>query len=423
MTERLYITSPEPMNIMGLILFGASTKRDDANTIGQFGTGLKYTIATLLREEIKFEVTINNAEVRIETDTVSLGDSTFEQIYIDGHRTSLTTSLGMNWTPKECLREIVTNAMDIGNHTIEVMDAPPVNVPGTMFSIDINDQVKDFIDGFSEMFISGDREPLFITTAGSVYEKVDTSPQDAVYTKGVHCVSMPGRTSVFDYDCNHLELSELRLAKSNYDAIASVRAVLAACHEPKIMKRILLSTVNINSIEAEAISDLKYGFDNVSGLTKFAKENLVVKEEDLKRLTAEEQTHAIVVSEKAFSGIEAKCVSRRQPLFVTNKEPEYTPNQTADGGLLAHVCQRFKVAGINLEPESIIVADFLKDDVLSMLAEDTRDIVVSTKVLHDAQLLAAIIAEQYIIKMHSVESTSRPFQDQAMKLIALLILK
>ena len=47
------ITSKGEIDERAFSLLGASSKRDDNTKIGMFGSGLKYSLAYLLRKEIK----------------------------------------------------------------------------------------------------------------------------------------------------------------------------------------------------------------------------------------------------------------------------------------------------------------------------------------------------------------------------------
>ena len=94
-------------------LIGASTKRDDKTKIGFFGSGLKYSIAYMIRKEIEFKIFSGLNEVLFTTKPEKLKDQVFERICINGTPTSYTTTMGPTW--KEdwfVLREIYCNALD-----------------------------------------------------------------------------------------------------------------------------------------------------------------------------------------------------------------------------------------------------------------------------------------------------------------------
>lgn len=412
------IASTESMNVMGLVLFGASTKRSDNNSIGQFGTGLKYSIATLLRNKIDFQIYIDGKEIKIITKTVSLGDQEFEQIWIDGQQTSLTTELGMHWETRHCLREVITNAMDAKERIVTVDASPGVISKGTQFVFDINDEIQKFIDDYDMLFIE-DRLPVFECSMGQIYEKIKASPGDGIYTKHVLCVDMPNRTTVFDYNHHNIKLSELRLAESNYEALSSIRALIGACTNKDVMRRILIAAADKESLESEMLNDLKYGYDNVTGLKSFCKDNLVVPIDEVDRLTEKERENAIFVSEEAYSGLKHKCTGMQLPLCMTKEKDELTVITNYDDTVLIRCLQMLGESGIHLTKYDFAIARFANADVQGCFHKGK--IYLSVEVLHIEHELLGTIVEEYIHRTHMVSDFTREFQNKAMDLIARII--
>lgn len=94
-------------------LIGASTKRGDAGKIGFFGSGLKYSIAYMMRNSIDFKIYSGETELRFTTIPETLKDKTFDRICINGKATSYTVTMGPTWTEDWfVLREIYCNAID-----------------------------------------------------------------------------------------------------------------------------------------------------------------------------------------------------------------------------------------------------------------------------------------------------------------------
>ena len=97
-----------------ILLIGASTKRGDDTKIGFFGSGLKYSMATLLRNGIPFKMFSGTKEIKITTKKVKLREQEFRQIVINGKPTSMTLEMGIDWQPWFAVREILCNAIDEG---------------------------------------------------------------------------------------------------------------------------------------------------------------------------------------------------------------------------------------------------------------------------------------------------------------------
>lgn len=61
-------------------LMGGTTKKGDKFKIGQFGTGLKYSLAFLIRNNISFKIFVGNREVDITSKKEYISDQNFDII-------------------------------------------------------------------------------------------------------------------------------------------------------------------------------------------------------------------------------------------------------------------------------------------------------------------------------------------------------
>jgi len=105
------------------ITFGASSKEKDSKKIGYFGSGGKYALSCLLREEIKFFITTGNNLIILKTKDKTLkaangGDVNIETIValinqkeVDLH--GFSSGFGKHsWDLKKAIHELVSNAID-----------------------------------------------------------------------------------------------------------------------------------------------------------------------------------------------------------------------------------------------------------------------------------------------------------------------
>lgn len=107
----IYFANMEAIDLSAIAVMGVSVKTGD-NPIGYFGTGLKFSIATLLRtghqvmlirDGVTIPFTVENQIIRGESfDVVKMGDQLL----------GFTTKLGRNWEPWQAYRELVCNCMD-----------------------------------------------------------------------------------------------------------------------------------------------------------------------------------------------------------------------------------------------------------------------------------------------------------------------
>src|SRR5690606_33754203 len=129
--------------------------------IGQWGSGLKYSIAYLLKNNIMFKVFIGTKEVKITTEVESISGQDFEIIYVDGEKTSLTIKMGgQDWKPWTIIRELWCNALDQGGESRDVTTEPSGEENKTSFFVQITPDFQNVIDNWSSYFIHG-VTPLF----------------------------------------------------------------------------------------------------------------------------------------------------------------------------------------------------------------------------------------------------------------------
>ena len=153
----IYFYTESEIPLEALRLMGASTKGDDDTKIGFFGTGFKYAIATLLRENISFGVRINGVDVSINTRITTMRDMEFEEIYIDNMPTSYTTRVGVDWEVWHAVREIWQNTVDENGSIVRNAITVP-EYDGSFFWIDeeSNEEMQNVVREWDNYFRSTD---------------------------------------------------------------------------------------------------------------------------------------------------------------------------------------------------------------------------------------------------------------------------
>lgn len=206
-------------------LIGASSKRNDTTKIGFFGSGLKYGMAFLLRENINFKIFSGANEVQVTTKSVNHRDQEFQVIQINGEDTSMTTEMGPKWTHWGAVREIYCNAVDEGEEAIVIVDENEVKAePGrTIFYVELTSELTQIVDNWNNYF-SKDRTDIvykkeFGRAAGTLFWSNPTNDQNdfVVYRKGIQCHMSPKKPSCFHYDFPWIEINESREISSFYN--------------------------------------------------------------------------------------------------------------------------------------------------------------------------------------------------------------
>lgn len=177
------ITNKGLIDPLAFELIGASTKRDDEQTIGFFGSGVKYAIAGLLKRGIPFQVWRGTEPIEFTTEKVVMRDTEFDRILIDGKPTSMTTSMGPKWELWMLVRELYANAIDEGGEMAVTDDYSQfIREDHTTFIFPDRVRLQEVI-GQQEFLFARNREIIYEDERIRVYEDVGRA---GYYVKGIY---------------------------------------------------------------------------------------------------------------------------------------------------------------------------------------------------------------------------------------------
>lgn len=194
------------LDVRLVYLMGGTTKANDQYKIGQFGTGLKYTLAYMLRNNIDFKMFIDGKEVGIQTKTETIRDTDFNIIYINGEKSSITTNMGMDWKAWMIMRELWCNALDEEDPSIELVDEVAPTGGTTEYYIQCVADIAQVWEDWDKYFISKDKM-IMDHEKFSIYEGGSSL---RLYKNGVLVKEMKDQRAVFSYDLKTAYLNELR---------------------------------------------------------------------------------------------------------------------------------------------------------------------------------------------------------------------
>lgn len=204
----LKIQNDGVLDIRLIALMGGTTKANDVFKIGQWGSGLKYTLAYLLKNNIDFKIFAGEDEVLIGTETEVIREEAFEIITINGQRTSVTVNMGGNaWESWTVIREIWCNALDEGGAVKETTTETTGVAGTTTFYIQLTESIRAVVMDWSKYFIH-DHEALFESDTYRVYPGGDHL---RFYKQGVLIYEgKQDRKALFAYDIRNADINELR---------------------------------------------------------------------------------------------------------------------------------------------------------------------------------------------------------------------
>lgn len=205
---------------LALTLMGASTKRDEADKVGMFGTGWKNAVSILLRNNIGIEMFFGLKRISAKTKPVTFRDKNFKQIVfdIDGREveTGFTTDMGLRWETAGALREIVSNALDEQGGICAAWDDELAGITGrTRVFVEMTDDVKKFHALVGKHFLKlRESKPIYSFDGGKIWPKFD-SEGTRIYRRGV-LVFESAKMSAYDYEFDRIDITEERKS-SDFD--------------------------------------------------------------------------------------------------------------------------------------------------------------------------------------------------------------
>jgi len=340
-------------------LIGASTKRNDKGKIGFFGSGLKYSIAYMLRNNIDFKIYSGLNELKFTTTPESFRGQTFDRICIDGRPTSYTVTMGPTWTKDWfVLREIYCNALDEGSFDMVKSTEHIAPIAGmTRIYIGITEALNNVIENWDAYF-SSDRMPIlkesniytsFLSAEVSrqdvlIYEKTN----GVIYRKGIR-VGVNSRI-IYDYGFEHIEINEDRTAKN--------LIALSYCFE-----RLMARVPSIDYV----LSVLHTGADEIPCDEYIALESFDPNITISNKWVDISKDYMLVVREKTGKYIEE--------IEKTKKETLLVPQQFAKHLVKQHPAA--KVLGIGRAIDNVSMTDIIATNKMVYLLNETLAVLKS----------------------------------------------
>ncbi len=208
-----------------MYFLGGSPKSGDNTKIGMFGSGWKYALAWLIRNDIKIEVWAGTTEIKIGYVLRPYHNEMRRMITIGDKETSITDEFGPKWTGWMAMREIISNAIDEGSYLFSTDGDVQAKEGYTTIHIEVSDKLKDVANNFDDYFTFNRKDGVTVTTMrygltlADVYIKNTPSPMN-IYRKGIKCFnnregSSQYESTFIDMDFYKLEINESRLAEEH----------------------------------------------------------------------------------------------------------------------------------------------------------------------------------------------------------------
>lgn len=405
------------MDINSLILLGASTKRGDTKKIGMFGSGNKYALAYLLKNNYEIQIYSGLTPINITLREEILGDNKFDAININGKQTSITTEFGKDWKLWQSIREIYCNAIDEGLHKMEYVFKAEPKENETHFYIKSRNEIISFVSEFDNYF-SENKKVVFSGEMGKILEK-GTNPKLCLYRKGIKCFEA-NVNSIYDYDLNEITIDENRLVRYSFEVSSLIWNLIYSCDNKEVIKNILFQCG-----DSQFVEHIQGDYSSVSS-SYMSKEYVEVLNELTIApcglsglLSTEELGNTTILPNKIFQ--QAKSILTNDNLatkFKVYKNGFYVeliPSPLAES-TMKEACLFFKECYQDVLSYPIKLARFEDKKVLGF-ADQQNNIIFISEICVDSGVQSVIetMIEEYIHLKYSVKDETRSFQDAAIK--------
>lgn len=238
--------NPGLIDLRAVQTMGLNAKEHDG-AIGQFGTGLKYAIAVLLRENNKISIFRGLDEYKFTSEEEEFRGKKFQFVYMTlmtenspayGVKTQLgfTTDLGKNWKTWQAIRELESNCRDEQGHSF---NSNEYNIADGKTSIVVcGTTAEDTYSTINDIFIQG--KPLWEDNRLAIYSLEHAGQSEWFYYRGVRCSKLENPTMYrYNLKCA-MELTEDRTFQHGWLAQNRiVDYILTECNNEEILFKIL----------------------------------------------------------------------------------------------------------------------------------------------------------------------------------------
>lgn len=225
------------LDIRAIKTFGVSSKEDKSTAIGYFGTGLKYAIAILLRNNHKVAIVTGHERYEFDTVQSTIRNDTFDIVTMNGEELGFTTELGKDWELWMAFRELYSNALDEHGKVYRA-DMAELDADNTYVMV----QGVDFDEVFDKrhLYFLCEANPHRVASNATV-EVYDRSRQaeSTIFYKGI-AASNTKVPAMYDYNfLKGVTLSEDRMIKSQWDVTWNIPGVVLQSQDKAFIKKMV----------------------------------------------------------------------------------------------------------------------------------------------------------------------------------------
>lgn len=215
--------------------FGINVKECD-NPIGQFGTGLKYAIAVLLRHGINVEMFIDGGRYKFQERHEPVRGKEFGFVYMNDEKLAFTTDLGKHWELWMAFRELYSNTIDEGGFC-DIMEDWNIEPSWgqTMFCIESEE--------FAE--IAREKGKIFLESEEPVIKhrnlEIHAGASNVAFNKGIRVAEFE-KPAMNTYNLQYATLTEDRTLYGTHQVMDPLLECTVQSDDPGFIEKILTAS-------------------------------------------------------------------------------------------------------------------------------------------------------------------------------------
>ncbi len=376
--------NPGIIDSRAITVAGINVKDESRQTIGFFGTGLKYAIAVLLRHGQGVTIHAGRQIYCFTAKPIQVREKDFQIICMNGQELGFTTEYGKTWELWMAYRELWSNCMDEGGR---VYDGDELADVEACTQIVVDGGEFEGVHMTRGEFLLMDRQPVAKTEGLEIY--VGTS--EYIFYRGIRAGAVPaGKRSRFTYNItDSMTLTEDRTIASAWDANHKIReALLGLDNEPILIS--CLTEKDENVLENRVDYDTEY---------QKAGETFIRVVERLKK------TRVMDLNDKAL-----KKFNKQTKKEITPEGRLATPQEEAMIDIANAWLFRIGIVAARLY--EVRVAESLGDGVLGIAVHQEKKIVLAARVFKDGVgAVARALLEEVTHLATGFPDASRRMQD------------
>ena len=222
------------IDLRGITTFGVCVKPETNNPIGYFGTGLKYAIAVLLREDQKVTLWYGTRKCKFGVRKQKIRGVDFHMVQMNGEDLPFTTELGKNWELWMAYRELAANAMDEPGTLIGAEGIRDSGAGRTTFIVE-GDKIEAVHKERNQIFLQ--TEPKYAFGGLEIHDDLDAGGW--LYYKGIRVYKL-AKLAMYNYNIiSDLKLTEDRTLSTLSDAYIAMAEAITKCDQPALIRQLL----------------------------------------------------------------------------------------------------------------------------------------------------------------------------------------